>query len=75
MAKSKPSETITPDQTPAVKPNADQIKSAMRCICAVTGCGRLEANARLEKLTSGQVIKIAELEQSKKRREAIAIIY
>lgn len=77
MAKSKQTSAPEPPVAapPAATPSTEQLKLASRCIRNVTGCGQLEADARLSKLDPDLVIQIAELERDGKRRDTIAIIY
>lgn len=69
MAKKKPS-----DQ-PAATTTPEQTTLATKCICAITGCGQLEAHSRLAKMPPEKVAKLAQLEAQDKRRDAIPILY
>lgn len=65
-----------PGQTLQVhRPTAEQTKLAIKAICCITGCGRLEAESRTRDMPPGTVLKIAQLEADGKRREVIPILY
>ena len=85
--KSKPAPAATPPEAAKastapeaakpepVKPTAEQIKLAVISVCAITGCGRIDAESRVAKMAGSKLCKLAELEASGRRKEAVQILY
>lgn len=48
---------------------------AAKCVRAVTGCGKPEADARIAKMDAAKVAKLAEIENSGHRRPAVKLLY
>lgn len=73
MAK-KTAPTADPAPAPTELTPADR-KLVLKSICAVTGCGRIEAEKRLTKLSDRQTAQIAKHEAAGNRRAVIPILY
>lgn len=56
-------------------PTKSQLAAAIKCICAITGCGAVEATARAKQMTQADLLTVADCEESGRRRDAIPIIY
>lgn len=65
--------------TKTVQPTNDnsdeQTKLAVRCVCAVTGCGKIPGLARVSAMKDETVEKLAKIEASGNRRPAITLLY
>lgn len=53
----------------------EQLHLAIKCICAVTGCGTHDAEARAKKMGEAKLAKLAKLEAAGNRRAAVPILY
>jgi hypothetical protein len=56
-------------------PTAEQIKLAVRVITACTGCGRIDAESRVQSMGADRVGKLAALEKAGNRTEAVRMLY
>lgn len=75
MAKTKAPTIDTPAPTKSALSKSEQTKLAITAITAITGCGEVEAKARLAKLEPELLEQIAEHEHSGNRRAVIPILY
>lgn len=74
MAKAKKETEATTAESKVVA-DAKQIALAVKCVCGVTGCGKLDAQTRVGLMGGEKVAKIAELEAAGKRKDAVKLLY
>ena len=75
MAKANKNEATDEVAEPVVTPTVEQRKLAVKAVCAILGCGSIDAETRVKEMSGEKVVAIAEFEANNKRREAVALIY
>jgi hypothetical protein len=53
----------------------DQVELAIKCVCAVIGCGKADARTRVSLMPAEKVAKLAELEAAGNRKDAVPVLY